>query len=510
LDIIRPLPEDSNRVFAWLFSNGIRPSSVRDHGDAIEVKTTVGLASQLFTTTFNYFHHPVIGKTIVRQMGEFSIPSHLDNIVEFVSGLTEFPVPRYALKKTPKPDVPVTIAPQSVWTIYQFPTDAKVMGNSSIGVMEWDDQYFDPKQLDDFETSFNLLHTLPTKDHIIGFNDATNPQTEATLDIQWVLVTGRGADPWFWIEADSVWLYGWSVHFFGTTAVPDICSISYGWNEEDQCESGIGQQECQQLGVNSVQYVARVNVEFQKIGLRGVSLLSASGDSGANGRTDPYCTETHLNPPYPGASPFITAVGATQITDASGIANLPNPPSGCAGQSCASGGTETAVSFDQASFASGGGFSVVAARPTYQTTAVDTYLKSGVALPPASYYNTMGRGFPDVAALGSAILIWDGAIDTVGGTSASCPMIAGTFALLNDYVITKTGKPLGFLNPLIYQMAAAHPSAFHDITVGDNICTEGGCTSTCKGFKCTTGWDPVTGWGTPVYTEMLAYIQTLF
>jgi len=153
---------------------------------------------------------------------------------------------------------------------------------------------------------------------------------------------------------------------------------------------------------------------------------------------------------------------------------------------------------------------VVAARPDYQNSAVSTYLTSGVALPAASYYNGAGRGFPDIAALGSAILIYDGAIDTVGGTSASCPIVAGTFALLNDFVLQKTGKPLGFLNPLIYQMAAAHKAAFTDITVGDNICTEGGCTATCTGFKCTTGWDPVTGWGTPVYSEMLAYIQTLF
>jgi tripeptidyl-peptidase-1 len=329
------------------------------------------------------------------------------------------------------------------------------------------------------------------------------------LDIQWILAIGKNADGWFWIENNGVWLYGWAVHFFGTGTVPNICSISYGWNEEDQCEAGIGSQECQQLGVNSQQYVQRVNTEFQKIGMRGVSIFSASGDSGANGRTDPYCSQNHLNPDYPGASPFVTAVGATQITDASGQSNLPNPPSGCTNRHCASSGTETAVSFAQANFASGGGFSVVADTPDYQTAAVAAYLKSGVKLPPASYYNGQGRGYPDVAAFGSAVLIFDGAIDTVGGTSASCPIFAGLWSLLNDYAITKTGKPLGFANPLIYQMAAAHPAAFHDVTVGDNICTEGGCSSSCKGFYCTTGWDPVTGWGTPNYGEMLTYIQSV-
>lgn len=32
-----------------------------------------------------------------------------------------------------------------------------------------------------------------------------------------------------------------------------------GWNEEDQCAYGIGSAECDQLKVNSVGYVARVN-----------------------------------------------------------------------------------------------------------------------------------------------------------------------------------------------------------------------------------------------------------
>lgn len=39
-------------------------------------------------------------------------------------------------------------------------------------------------------------------------------------------------------------------------------------------------------------------------------------------------------------------------------------------------------------------------------------------------------------------------------------MAAGIFALLNDLRISQ-GKPtLGFLNPFIYQTAAAHPDAF--------------------------------------------------
>lgn len=115
--------------------------------------------------------------------------------------------------------------------------------------------------------------------------------------------------------------------------------MSYGWNEEDQCENGIGGAECNKLGVNSKQYVTRVNTEFQKIGLRGISLFAASGknnnfprslhkgDSGANGRTDESCSDSKFHPAFPAASPYVTAVGATEIVDAE--TNLSNPPPVC-------------------------------------------------------------------------------------------------------------------------------------------------------------------------------------
>lgn len=57
-------------------------------------------------------------------------------------------------------------------------------------------------------------------------------------------------------------------------------------------------------------------------------------------------------------------------------------------------------------------------------------------------------------------------------------------------------------------MAAKAPQCFNDITVGDNICTEDGCSSSCYGFTCTKGWDPVSGLGSPVYPAMLNFIKT--
>jgi tripeptidyl-peptidase-1 len=468
----------------------------------------------LFYTSFRVFQHKETGILFVRQFGEFSVPTHVEHVVTLVLGLSEFPLDSQTLKVSKRnmtaPLSHVAIVPQTIQTIYKT-SGASVKNGASVGVIEFEAQYFAPTDLAAFSSAFNVPTIPVTPSHTIGQNFPSQPQLEATLDIQYALGVALNAVGWFWIEGNNVWLYGFATHMFTTSNVPQVNSISYGWNEEAQCQAGIGSQECQQLGVNSKQYVALVNTEFQKIGLRGVSLICASGDSGANGRTDPYCQENHLNPPYPAASPYITSVGATQITDASGRANLPNPPPGCNGQNCASGGTETAVSFAQANFASGGGFSFVASQPAYQSKAVAQYLATpGINLPPASYWNAAGRGFPDVSAFGSNVLISSsGQIFGVGGTSCSSPIWAGVVTLLNDVCLGKGKPPLGFLNPLLYQIWAARPSAFTDITVGDNICTEGGCSSSCYGFTCAVGWDPVTGLGTPVFTELLAYINTV-
>jgi len=504
--IVAPSVRVQKKVMRWLNHNGAK--DIENHGDAIYAKATVAVVSKMFNTEFRSFVHES-GKTLVRQFGSFSVHGDIAEHVQMVAGLSEFPTPRFSLKRSPiSPEVMVSIAPQSVEVIYKTGS-AQVMKNSSIGVIEFEDQYYSPTDLANFASRFNVKINPVAANHVVGQNDPSNPQIEATLDIQYGLGIGLGADGWFWIEADPVWLYGFSTHMFTTKDVPLVISISYGWNEEAQCQDGIGGAECQQLGVSNTVYVQRINAEFQKLGMRGVTMVSASGDSGANGRTDPYCSENHLNPVFPGCSPFITSVGATQISAASGQANLPNPPPGCSGLNCASGGTEQCVSYAQANFASGGGFSVIAPAPDHQKAAIATYLASGVALPPSSYYNANGRGFPDLAAFGSNVLILSqGQIEAVGGTSCSSPIVAGIISLLNDYVISKSGKPLGFISPLLYKMAAAHPAAFTDITVGDNKCTEAGCASSCKGFEATKGWDPVSGLGTPVYPEMLKYIQT--
>jgi len=105
----------------------------------------------------------------------------------------------------------------------------------------------------------------------------------------------------------------------------------------------------------------------------------------------------------------------------------------------------------------------------------------------------VGRGVPDVAgdaspASGYAVRV-DGRDMVIGGTSAVAPLYAGLVALLNQ----ELGRPVGFLNPALYSVAAG---TIHDITEGNN-----------GAYSAGVGWDACTGLGRIDGTRLLAALR---
>lgn len=512
--------EDLSRVSSWLKESLSKDSNIKQTADAIEVRCSMKDVEKLFETQVYIYVHDN-GHMVLRSMGEHSVPSAIAEVIDFVEGIADFPMHRSSSRKTPRnedgsPAQPQStvalVAPQTLLNMYSVPADREVSRVSEGPAEFQDDTSYNKNDLKTFFKQTDLSDE--TFSHIVGPYNGQTPDTEATLDVQYITSVGQKQVNWYW-TADN-WMYQWAHNFFNSESIPDEVSISWGWAEDQQCSAGISQSECQTLGIDSQAYVARVNTEFQKIGARGVSLFVASGDSGANGRSDGACTGNKLHASFPGSSPYVTAVGATMLQDPK--FNLASPPPACSamgtGYACASGGLEVAVSSQVAGFTSGGGFSTYTPMPSYQKDAVEHYLvEEASSLPPASYFNSSKRGYPDIAAMGNNFLIYMesmGGWSPVGGTSAATPTIAGIAAYLNDLAYKKTGKPLGFLNPLLYQMHAASPQTFTDVTIGDNRCTEDGCFSTCKGYKAAKGWDPVTGLGTPVADKMIEYVEKLF
>merc|ERR1712087_431991 len=117
-------------------------------------------------------------------------------------------------------------------------------------------------------------------------------------------------------------------------------------------------------------------------------------------------------------------------------------------------------------------------------------------LPDSSKYNSSGRGYPDIAAQSVDFeIIVNGKSTAVSGTSCASPTAGGVMAMLNDLRAQNGMSKLGFLNPFIYQTAAADPTAFNDCTEGYNK----GCSAVAHGFEAAAKWDPASGYGSPNY-----------
>ena len=83
-----------------------------------------------------------------------------------------------------------------------------------------------------------------------------------------------------------------------------------------------------------------------------------------------------------------------------------------------------------------------------------------------------------------------------GGTSFAAPIWAGYMALVNEQAAqkgpVKVPAGFGFINPTIYSLAS-HDAYFHDITSG-----------TSGSYSAVTGYDLVTGWGSPNGTGLIS------
>jgi subtilase family serine protease len=231
----------------------------------------------------------------------------------------------------------------------------------------------------------------------------------------------------------------------------------------------------------------RVNRALQAAVDRGMTVVAASGDIGAAAyQCDVYSALTGTAPAAPvkgvsllASDPLVFSAGGTSLTasHATGAWISETAWGLASGNPGNQGG-----SFQ----ASGGGFSRLFARPAYQ---------AGVPGIGAT------RGVPDVSAdasdrTGVAVVFSNGTRDIVqghGGTSASAPIWAALIALADQYA----GRRLGFINPAVYQIARGphYHQAFHDITRGNN--TVKFPSTTITGYRAGTGWDPVTGWGSP-------------
>ncbi|KAF7187867.1 Aorsin, partial [Pseudocercospora fuligena] len=378
--------------------------------------------------------------------------------------------------------------------LYGIPLDHKAAPNNSLGIFGLQDIYNQP-DLDQFFAGYAQFTPEGTHPKINDVNGALNVSEyidgEESLDLQMaypIASGGMGNDFLDAVDGSYCTYDGGDDKendpqypafqgfqgpaMCGTYNVTNVVSLSFAKDETEVPRH----------------YLERQCHEWMKLALRGVTVIVGAGDRGVSGNFG--CAVNPINnsasafgPLFPGSCPYVTTVGATQV-------NFTNP-----GQQ-----KEVSVYDKPHNFWSGGGFSNIHGRPSFQAQAVSQYLAKHDPHYPLGTFNASGRAYPDVALLGANVTMVDqGKVVVSGGTSAAAPLFAAMISRINDERLLAGKKAIGFLNRILYE----HPEVFNDITEGSNP----GCGT--AGFEAAKGWDPVSGLGSPNFSQLRSLLVGL-
>lgn len=444
---------------------------------------------------------------ILRAAQDITIPRHLHEVVSFVN-VNAHPLGLRALASM----APASTASASssgtggtlakIRELYHIPDDLVVTNASNTQcVPSFYTESWNPDDLTKFFHDYLPGSPVP---RVIERGDRANvpekASTEASLDIQYITGVARNTTTYMWVMNGSNPYSAQDEPFvefvdaiLAMDAPPLVVSISYSDDEA-------------QIFRLSPAYARTFDALLIKMGLRGITVLIASGDDGVAGLRPEFAhlprneTCALAGPQWPSSSPYITSVGATMQLSASEFAKdffATDEEVVCSGQT---GGMVT----------TGGGFSNVYPTPAYQQSAVARYLQTRRIPTASGYFNKSGRAYPDISALGASFHTYiHGYVTGVSGTSASTPVVGAMVTLWNDARLNAGKPPLGFINPLLYYLNDVHPEAFNDVVVGNNGARKGGGLICDQSFGAAGGWDAATGVGTPNFPVILALIRAM-
>ena len=505
-------PQDGavDAVTAWLKSNGV--SKISTQGSWVNFATDVATANKLLDTKFAHYSKEGTSKLRTTQ---YSVPDDLQKHIDLITPTTYFGNVKANLPAAyrgedirrefqSRPDeidssCSNLITPSCIKQLYNINYTPKATSGSKIGFGSFLNQSARVLDLSGFESKYKLPAQNFTN---VLINGGVNDQAiddnhgEADLDVEYIVGTA-GPLP------VTQFLTGGSPPF-----IPDINEPTENENEPylPYYQYLLAQDDLPQVISNSygddeqtvpLSYAVKVCNLIGKMGMRGISVLESSGDTGvgAGCKTNDGKNTTTYIPTFPASCPYVTSVGGLQ-----------------------------SVSPEIAWVASSGGFSNYFPRPSFQNATYAAYVQTPIGAKALAdyggkYANFSGRGFPDVSAHSLTpdfSVIYNGQAALSGGTSAAGPVFSSVIALLNDALLRAGKKQLGFLNPLLYSEGFAS-KALNDIVGGASVgCNgingqsgqpvPGGGIVPGAAWNATTGWDPSTGLGSPDFGKMKSVV----
>ncbi len=538
---------DLDKVVAWVQSQGFTNIKVAPSHNKISFDGTVAQLESTFALEMH--NYLVDGVVHLANAMNPSVPAALSGAVQYVGHLNNFaPKPRLQVKPNLTSYISGNhfLTPGDFATIYDLSklytagsdgTGQKIaiVGQSTVSAAD----------LSNFRSAAGLPASTVTMTLMEGTAArCSGDEGESDLDLEWSGGVAKGAQIIFLyagldLSASppdscggsrffSVWdaledaLTGTTTGAAGTPVAPFV-STSYGY-----CESGL---------MSAFAGVDGTLETWIKTGQTlGVTLVSASGDSGA-ADCDPSSSRSATGGfavDAPASIPETTGAGGTYFSADDPNYTTDNPPGGDAPYWSPAGASSDTVSsaleyIGESAWndtltnlmspegglgASGGGASIYFSKPSWQAgTGVpadgkrdvpdialhasadhDPYLFCSEDGPNNTIVSTCTSGFRTGAG---------GNFTAVGGTSAAAPTFTAIMALVNQYLGNTSATGLAPINPMLYSLYPnnATSNAFHDITAGNNDvpCTTG--TTNCPsgttefGFSAGVGYDQVTGLG---------------
>ncbi|KAF8185596.1 family S53 protease [Mycena galopus ATCC 62051] len=460
-EYVKPPADSLSTVMNWVTPNVASVKPFSPASDILQVSLTVEQAEGLFNTRFSTYTDSASGREMIRALN-YSLPSTVQQHIIHVHPIIAFtPPPQRASKNSVSkrkrtldrrqlPPCEDIVRPVCLQEFYGLPnTSISGSTTNTIGVQGFVGEYANVDDLSTFLDEFrpdiagNTFSVTP-------LNGGQNLQDnsgglEGQIDIQYTVGVAGNVPTVYLLNGvnnDAATSYMDTINWLlSQSNPPTVFTTSYGNEESDLTQSA----------------ATSVCNGYMQLAAIGISMIFASGDGGAADNEE-GCTS--FVPMFPPTCPYVTSVGGTFF----------QPPT--------------------AFVSSGGGFSNYFPVPSYQAADTSAYLES-IGDEYSGMYNPNGRGFPDVASEWEIFIV-----TSAGGTSCASPIFASFIALVNDRLIA-AGKPvLGFLNPVLYSTGKG---GLDDVAVGRRVCI--GWYS--SGWNSVTGWDPVSGLGTPDFAGMM-------
>jgi kumamolisin len=442
-------PKDMDAVEEFAHEHGLTVVERHEAGRRIVLAGPADSIQKAFQVDLGVYEVPQRAFHYRGRRGSVSLPPQVEPAVMAVLGLDNRPVakPHMRVRTTPQPG---SFTPAQLAKLYNFPTGVTGAGQT-VAIIELGGGY----RTSDLKTYFRKLGIKSPSVTAVSVDGGKNQpgdaaDAEVMLDIEVVGAVAPGANivVYFAPNTDQGFVDAISQAVHDSTRKPSIISISWGAAEDSWTEQARN----------------AMDAAFQDAAAMGVTVTVAAGDDGS---TDGV-SDNKLHVDFPAASPYVLSCGGTKVLASDGKI------------------TSESVWNELANNegATGGGVSKFFALPAYQKTA---------KVPAHPETNFAGRGVPDVSGDADPVTGYqvrvDGKDTVIGGTSAVSPLWAGLLALINQQL----GAPVGFVNPLLYQIGTP---AFADITGGNN-----------GHYNAGSGWDACTGLGSPNGAALLSALQ---